>query len=661
MLLLAAVAALAVPAAAPLTAQASFGSVLGDTAAKPKKKAKKKCKKSQVRVKVGKRVSCRPLKKAFPRPKKGDPRKLVTNVAVQDWSKFRSRRGKRLPSLPKLIRKVGPGASKLLATATARGFTRLDAMASAATAARLRGGPRAQAAAGCDDLARAPRQSSNFTTGGGGGPSATVGVNMGPDGASLGIELTGNDYTVKADLDMGLCDPNEVEAPPCPTAVGKLEGQIRYKLKAIIEVSRNGVDVWSQGVEVTRRTKLVGWNEVDAKLDRLDVEDVETSNFSLGGTTREHPPISIRTRIERRTQVDMRSGSYDPGRSNVDITMRMEGFYGPDRDDAESAAERKAQADADQQFRAVIEKAIAGYRNRESEWQRPTCADLKLNPEKNRLTLSANASGSFTATAIAKSDGNPSELDARLSETENAVFSPTRAGGQSARFEYSGVNGAAPAGSKVRVKVRATSKAGVAEDKWEQPIKPPFEINEIAGNFSGSYSQPVGPRTGVISWTASGTFVRQTPPGIPGAVGSYVLKAGIASIHFSGGSVIGDALCDMSGSTTVDLFQAAGGSVGVRPVNAMKPFEQGPHLYGGTVGLGFGPTVDITESNCVNPSPDHDPNHPDYPIGALTVLNTGPTELTSPDGIEYSGSYSDSQSGITNEWTWVLTGRKTPP
>ena len=41
---------------------------------------------------------------------------------------------------------------------------------------------------------------------------------------------------------MGLCDPNEVEAPSCPTAVGKLEGAIRYKLKAIIAVSRNGVD-----------------------------------------------------------------------------------------------------------------------------------------------------------------------------------------------------------------------------------------------------------------------------------------------------------------------------------------------------------------------------------------------------------------------------------
>ena len=663
MLVLAVLAALAVPAAAPVAAHASFGKVPADSAAKPKKKAKKKkCKKRQVKVKVGKRVSCRPLKKAFPRPKKGDPRKLVTNVAVQDWSEFRSRRGKRLPSLPKLIRKVGPGASKLLARATARGLARLDTMASAATAARLGGGPRARAAAGCDDLARAPRQSNNFTTGGGGGPSATVGVNMGPDGASLGIELTGNEYTVKADLDMGLCDPNEVEAPSCPTAVGKLEGQIRYKLKAVIEVSRNGVDVWSQGVEVIRKTKLVGWNEVDAKLDRLDIEDVETSNFSLGGTSRDYPPISIRTRIERRTQVDMRSGSYDPGRSNVDITMRMEGFYGPDRDDAESEAERKAQADADRQFRAVIEKAIAGYKNRESEWQRPKiCADLKFNPEKNRLTLSPNGSGSFTATAIAKSDGNPSELDARLTEMENAAFSPTRAGGQRARFEYSRVAAATQAGSKVRVKVRATSKAGVAEDRWEQPIKPPFEINEITGSFSGSFTRVYTIGTAHVTWTGSGRFVRQTPPGIPGATGSYILKAGVASFHFSGQTITEHADCDMSGqSGAIDLFQKGGGSIGVSPVDFMKPFEQGPHNYGGLVSLGPDPMVTLTMGSCGPGAESEEGKQYSWPVG-YPPLDTGPAQLQSPDGIHYNGSYSNSQSGITNEWTWVMTGRKTPP
>ena len=85
----------------PLAAQASFGTVPVDHAAKPKKK----CKKRQVKVKVGKRVSCRALKQAFPRPKKG------------------------------------PGASALLARATSRGLARLDAMAATSTFTPAGGAP----------------------------------------------------------------------------------------------------------------------------------------------------------------------------------------------------------------------------------------------------------------------------------------------------------------------------------------------------------------------------------------------------------------------------------------------------------------------------------------------------------------------------------------
>jgi hypothetical protein len=53
----------AAPAAAPSAAEASFGAVPADSAAK-----KKRCKKGQVKVKVGKRVSCRALKKVMPDP-----------------------------------------------------------------------------------------------------------------------------------------------------------------------------------------------------------------------------------------------------------------------------------------------------------------------------------------------------------------------------------------------------------------------------------------------------------------------------------------------------------------------------------------------------------------------------------------------------------------
>ena len=652
---LAVLAALAVPASAP--AHVGSSSVAVDDAAKRKKAKKNKCKRGKVRVKVGRRVSCRPLKRAFPRPKKGDPRKLFTNfVYGKDWSKYRTRRGKRLPSLPKLIRKTGRGAPALLARATARGLARLDAMeGAAAVRAAARAGP---AATGCP--AQAPRQSDRFTQGGGGGgPSASVGVSYGPDGASMGIELTGNDISVSADIDMGLCDPNEVEAPSCPTAVGKLEGLIRYKLKVNIMVTRGGTNVWSQGMDVTRRTKLVGWNEVDAKLDQLDIEDLETSNFTLGGSTRGYPPVHIRTKLERRTQVDMRSGSYDPGRSNVEVTINMDGLFGPDRDEAEGEAERKAREDGDRQFRAVVEKAISGYRSREDGWQRPTCADLRLNAAKNTLTLRGGASGTFTATAIAKADGQASELDARLSEMQNAIFSPTRAGGQRAQFGYSNVVGSAPPGSKVRVKVRATSKGGVAEGIWEQRLVPPFEINEIAGNFSGEFTRVYSIGTATVTWTGSGTFVRQTPAGIPGATGNYILKAGIASFHYSGQTITEHADCDMSGSAVVDLFQHGGGSIGVSPVNFSKPFDKGPHTYGGLVSLGPDPMVTLTMVNCIPEAEDEEGEQYTLPVG-FPPLDTGDEQRQSPDAIQYNGSHTESQSGITTSWTWAMTGRKTP-
>jgi len=649
----------AAPAALPSAAEASYGAVPADSAAK-----KKKCKKGQVKVKVGKRVSCRPLKKVMPKPRAGDPRKLFTQfVLKKDWSKFRNRRGKRPPSLPRLIRKAGRGAPALLTRATSRGLGRLDAMAASAVAARA-GARATQTAAGCAQISQAPRTTDRFTSRGGGGPSATVGVELGPDGASMGIELTGNEFSVKVDIDMGLCDPNEVEAPGCPTAVGRLAGEIRYKFKVAIQVTKGGTDVWSQAMEVTRKTKLVGWNEVDAKLDRLDVDDLETSTFRLGGTTRDFPPITMRTRLERTTQVDMRSGNYEPGRSNVEVTLQMEGLFGPDREEAEADAERKAREDGDRQFRAVVDKAISGYRFREEAWQTPSpakCAELRLSPASNSLTLRGGSAGSFSATAIAKADGSPSELDARLSEMQNAAFSPTRAGGQRAQFSYSNVVPSAPPGSKVRVKVHATSKAGVAEAIWEQPIQPPFEINKIAGNFSGSYTVPTGGgRTGVVSWTGGATFERTTPPGFAGASGGYVLKAGSVSIHYSGGSIVGDALCNMSGSTFVDLFQDAGGSIGVNPVDPAKLFEEGLHNYSANVTLGFGPEVDLTESSCADAN-HNGTVHADFPVGAIQVLDTGPDQLQSPDGIHYNGSYSDSGSGITQQRTWVLTGTKDPP
>jgi hypothetical protein len=421
-----------------------------------------------------------------------------------------------------------------------------------------------------------------------------------------------------------------------------------------VQVSRGGEDVWSQALDVARKTELDGWTDVDAKLDRLDIEDLETSTFQLGGSTRGFPPISIRSRVVRRTQVDMRNGAYEPDRSDINVTVNTDGLGGPDRAELEDDLAERSRAEADRQFRVIVDKAITAYRLREEAWQQPkACAKLRFSPESNRRTLRRGEAGSVTATMIANQDGGASELDAKLSNQDNAIFSPTRAGGQSARFGYTVTT--APA-DKVSVKVRATSKAGVDEETWEQPIEPPFEINKIAGNFSGLHTMPVGPRTAKVSWTGGATFLR-APQGFPGAVGNYTLNAGHATFTYSGGSITAHAACDMSGHASVDLFQDAGGSIGVVPVGS-DPFAAGPQDYGGLVSLGPGPKVTLTMSNCAPGAESENGKTYEFPVGVVPFDTGGPEPDRSPDGIHYDGSHSVSQSGISTEWSWTLLGSK---
>ena len=185
-----------------------------DSAAK-----KKRCKKGRaVRVAVPrKRVSCVRARRVLPKPKRGDPRLLLARSAFgRDWSGVRGRRGKRAQSLPKLVRKLGPRAPRLLSRVTARGLGVIDERAAATAGAQ-------SAATGCRDVPPGTRQQDSFTSSAG-GVRATVTSTLGSDGAQLGMELTGNEFTITATLDFGACEPNEVEAPTRPTAAGQLNG-----------------------------------------------------------------------------------------------------------------------------------------------------------------------------------------------------------------------------------------------------------------------------------------------------------------------------------------------------------------------------------------------------------------------------------------------------
>ena len=599
---------------------------------------KKKCKGGRVRVKIGKHVTCRPARKVLPKPRAGDQRLIVTRAVVGgDFSRLRNRRGKRAPSLPKLVRKLGPRAPALLSRMTSRGVARLDALAVAA-------GPRAfAAAAGCNG-AQGAQQQSSFTSSDG-GTSATVTATLGPDGAAMVLELSGNGMTVTLDLDLGLCDPNELEAPQCPTAAGQLDGQIRYSLRVAVKVTRGTADVWSQAVEVKRKTRLQGFTEVDAKLDQLDVDDVETSTVALGGGMRGFPPISIRTRIARHTQVDMRSGSYEPGRSDIQVSVDTAGLGGPDRAEVEDGLAERGRAAADNQFRAIVDKAIAGYRSRETAWQTPKkCAQLRFSPAPNTVRLRRSQQGSFTATAIAKQDGNPSELDARLSSPVNATFSPARAGGQRARFEYR-VTGTAR--DRVKATIRATSKAGVDEETWQQPVDVPAPLpTRYGGTVSGTGvydATELGTGNSLRgTWSATFMALKAAMPPFPGStMVNYQLLSG--SLHYNFTGHVGD--CEVAGSGSIDL----GAQPDLQGVAVLAVFDEVPRRYQLQLPMPLSGKVTGTKSDCEDPDDEGDDFDwfvaaglpaiafaplPGGPVGAdwkITGTRSGDTGPGSPD------------------------------
>jgi hypothetical protein len=589
--------------------------------------AAKKCKKGTVRVVVGKKRSCRPLKKALPRPRKGDPRLIYVRSALgANLSGVRDRRGRRPPSIDKALRRISPRAVKGLERVIPRALRLLD-----------RGKARAAQGGG----------SVGFTYDLGNGASIDVRANLAQ--ANIEVAVTGRRNGQSIRTRIGINRDLGFRGPDCPTAAGVLDAKDGLRVAISTEFLDSGghVDYYYTQV-VFQDTKLHGQVGDHAKLDTLEVTDTLQIGEITGGSI--FGGVNIESKIKRHTVVDMKNGHYDPGRSDVSVSVALSGILRIFQSSAQAGARERLQAAADKGFAATVERAMRNYRERESAWQTPDkCATARLTPTNNSITLGTGQRGSIRGEVTAnQGGGKPPTATWTVSGQQNASFTPGPRGNPGS-VDY--VVGVVPPGSKVKARLKAVSRAGVAQADWEQNTRG-FTINKIAGNFSGSYSVPVGSRTGVISWTGSATFERTTPPGTPGALGNYVLKAGSVSFTYSGGSIVGDALCDMSGNTFVDLFQHGGGSIGVTPVGSAV-FEPGPHNYGATVTVGPTPRVTLTESNCADPS--HNGTTHDYPV-FLQPLDTGPDLQLSPDGIHYEGNRSESGGGITTQWAWVFTG-----
>jgi hypothetical protein len=588
---------------------------------------KKRCKKGKVRMKVGKRTRCVKLGKAFPKPKSIDVRKSAgAFVLGANFSKLRDRNGRRLPSLPKLLRQVDPKAESTLQKALKYGLGRIDTMARTARAASCTGSPSAGPGA----------VQGSYTSGG-----VTVDLTMTAQSLGMSMESLNGARRVRMEFELPACgDENAARVDSCPTADGIVRGSDNRHMTVRVTVTEGNAVVWSQGIALRGETTMKGFVEDNAKLRRIDVHNQEDSTLMLGGSSRGFAPLSIRTILQRLATVEMPSGSYNPAPSILAVEVSSSGISGSDRRDVEQQIGGQARQQADRQFRDIINDAIAKYRERERGWNNPNqCATLTFTPASNTRTLQIGSSGTVVPSVRAQDGGTPSTATWTRTSALNATVTPASATGARPTFRYSGVQHAG-LGILVQATFKAVSKAGVARQTWTQPTKADA-INRITGSFSGS--QKFG--QSLLSWSGGVTFGRGAP-GV-GANGVFLVQTGSYTVTASGKDLTGVTDCTQSGSKTLAL---TGGS-GSISVQGTPPNLTAPYGYQGqatATGLNAA-TMQITRSGCS----DSSWNGTTDTIG-LTFSGLVTGAQSSADGVAYSGNHAD-VSGLTT-WNWNLHG-----
>ena len=445
------------------------GSALESVAVDGSKRVR--CKRGQVRVRVVGRTTCRPLRKAVPKPSSGDPRLAFLDAALAPRVQgLRDRRGRRLLTPAKLGGRPGAAARRgirALRRVTPKVLARLDALGTRGRASAM-----ARASADCSG---GPAITSNETVGG-----AEVSLTLGNSArATMGVPVGAYRIVAKFDL-ASPCD--RFDAPACPTADGVLEGSDAKRFSASVTVLRGSDVVSSTSVEMADRMKLKGKVANDAKLDSLDITD--HAEYSVRTQA-----VAIKATIKRTAlQINMRTGRYEPSRASVDVQLFTYG--GVDLGDSEKYERANSLADEyDKSFSKIVSQEIANYRSLENGWQTPgACAKLAFDPASGALEpLSKGQSGQVTGHVVANSDGGTASSGRwTLVGAANGTITPAEAAGAAPMFAWTVTK--AGDGAKLKGDFKATSTAGVASGTWEQETEDkPLYRGTISGTRGDTY------------------------------------------------------------------------------------------------------------------------------------------------------------------------------
>jgi hypothetical protein len=625
---------------------------------KPGKRKPTPCKPGQAQLRIGKRTIC--VTHSLPTTSL-TPRAVTVSTALNlGIGKTRDRHGRRSPTLAKLLRRAGPHARASLEKAISIGLTRGEDLAlGRAQGARAAVSRAFASSSECGsegleqarkELEEAPQsqkeQAQREIKEAESGKSAKIGeaeLSLGiENGATkLGIDIKAKGVSVSVSIRS--CGEGGLKVDNCPTAEGKVEGHGHAELEATFKISEGAKLLMAQGFKFSGETTVKAQTGDDGKLDYYDIKHVYSLVGSFGGSKAKFGPITVDTTYIGEAHIDMRSGGGTPPPAQVDVMMSMAGVDPAERIAAEIKVAREAQAEADKEFSAEVEKTTKRLRAQEAVWLKPNeCASLHFEPASESLKLKKGDSGTVKSRTEAKGGGAPPTATWTLSGEQNASFTPGGSEGNPLSTSYDVTN--AGKGLIVSATFKATSKAGVAEGTWKQRSE--NVIQTMTGTFTGRDE-----RGGeLLEWSGTATFSRI--PESPEGTSILELVSSEVTITASGVTPTG---CSQTGKEQVPVFAKS-------PFTVLGEGAPGV-MYDIDVPFTYPGQMNVTFFGCPPHGEGDGPGETMLPGEALLSgdpLTGGPSALlqTSTDGITFAGSAgaNGDEPGEMLHWTWSMTG-----
>jgi hypothetical protein len=587
-----------------------------------KKKRSKKCRKGKVLVKLGRRRSCLPLRKALPRPRAGDSRIAYINAALDfDFSKAREGRRRRGPSLKKVFRKqLGPKALPLLKRAMPQALALLDRRRAAS------GATRAERRAHTADFMPTP-DGFSFSVG---DLKLEVRVPLvGQLAAEFALTQKKNGKRVRATVRPVKDSRFEWE---CPDDKGVMNAKDGFKQSVTVETLNihDGTDsYWTESVG--QSTKMTGKMGDDGKLDTVELKDKVEIEERVGGPESDIGNAAVRATIVHETTINMRTGAYDAGQSSVKGDSQVSGLLGLFQSSFEANALARLKKAADAGFANTVDKAIKGFR----EAEKPNrCVKITFDPESTKKKQRKGQTGTVNATLAGEKASNATGKWT-LKSSENGSFSPSSGQGHQLLINYT-VTGLE--GAQIKATYRAVGKSGVAEETWTQDIQ--AGIRHISGTIQGHRVEG----SSIFDWQGNAAFdFDESNSGF----GNFFYKnaSGDFTVVASG---IGPHACAQSGTKHFVIPAGTGGLY--IPNTSSDPSPPPPYQYSFGVAIPGSSTMDVTLSSCPNPPSPYEGTV--EAIDMSIVYDSNGFHVTS-DGIDFTSSWSTSgDPAETQSWSF---------